>query len=255
MQNKYVGDVGDFGKYGLLRHLAAGLRLGVVWYLVPDEQDNNDGRHLRYLNLARAACALYALAPCAPVAENRNLRRFRSCDPVLYDCLRDLVTRGRRAVDEIAAAGILPAGTVFVDEHVAEPAGRERWLARALHATSACNLVFIDPDNGLATPGRGQGSPRAMKYAFAEEVQSFARRGQSVVVYQHFDHRPDTVGRYRQALAQALRLEPVEVQALHYRRGTARAFFVIAAAQHRDALRTRVGGFLRGPWHAHFRQA
>ena len=37
MQDRYFGDVGDFGKYGLLRALsgtypgAAPLRLGIVW--------------------------------------------------------------------------------------------------------------------------------------------------------------------------------------------------------------------------------
>ena len=45
MQDQYVGDIGDFGKYGLLRHLTGmrgdaapedALRLGVVWYLFPD---------------------------------------------------------------------------------------------------------------------------------------------------------------------------------------------------------------------------
>ena len=44
MQDRYVGDVGDFGKYGLLRALCGGdLTLGVVWYLYPDEEANNDG--------------------------------------------------------------------------------------------------------------------------------------------------------------------------------------------------------------------
>ncbi len=40
MQNQYVGDVGDFGKVGLLRALTGvypaatpPLKLGVVWYL------------------------------------------------------------------------------------------------------------------------------------------------------------------------------------------------------------------------------
>lgn len=31
MQNRYVGDLGDFGKFGVLRSLGCGLRLGVVW--------------------------------------------------------------------------------------------------------------------------------------------------------------------------------------------------------------------------------
>ena len=40
MQDRYVGDVGDFGKIGMLRQIAnAGLRVGVNWYLTykPEE--------------------------------------------------------------------------------------------------------------------------------------------------------------------------------------------------------------------------
>ena len=36
MQDCYVGDVGDFVKYGLLRALSDGKRLGVAWYLRTD---------------------------------------------------------------------------------------------------------------------------------------------------------------------------------------------------------------------------
>jgi hypothetical protein len=54
MQNRYVGDIGDYGKYALLRHLCAcatgkSLRLGVIWCLFPDETINNDGKHISYL--------------------------------------------------------------------------------------------------------------------------------------------------------------------------------------------------------------
>lgn len=52
MQNRYAGDVGDFGKYGLLRCLCGEpplLSLGVVWYLVSDEQCDQDAKHTRYL--------------------------------------------------------------------------------------------------------------------------------------------------------------------------------------------------------------
>src|SRR6266851_6371289 len=57
MQNRYVGDVGDFAKYALLRRLVGrpteeALRLGVVWCLFPDESHNNDGRHVSYLRAA-----------------------------------------------------------------------------------------------------------------------------------------------------------------------------------------------------------
>ena len=56
MQDRYTGDVGDFGKYGLLRCLrgpdAAPLRLGVVWYRtdsdIVDADPVNDGKHVAY---------------------------------------------------------------------------------------------------------------------------------------------------------------------------------------------------------------
>lgn len=48
MQDKFVADIGDFGKYGLLRTLAGiepkarpGYRLGVVWYFGDDGKLHN----------------------------------------------------------------------------------------------------------------------------------------------------------------------------------------------------------------------
>ena len=35
MQDKYVGDMGDYFKYGLLRCLTKGNKLGIFWYLFP----------------------------------------------------------------------------------------------------------------------------------------------------------------------------------------------------------------------------
>lgn len=75
MQNRYTGDVGDFGTYGLLRALAAPagarpMRLGVVWHLVPDESHNADGKHVGYLNsdtaLASARATRPSTTPSAP---------------------------------------------------------------------------------------------------------------------------------------------------------------------------------------------
>ena len=46
---KYVGDIGDYAKFRLLRALLCDRRLGLSWYLFPDE-GNNDGRHIDYLD-------------------------------------------------------------------------------------------------------------------------------------------------------------------------------------------------------------
>jgi hypothetical protein len=120
------------------------LRLGVVWYLVPDESHNEDGKHTKYLN---------------------GSPRFRNCDPELYDGLRDLLTDGhgrlifdRRRVAIVEGSGLFPFGTVFFSDPLQYRRGalskdrlsiRADWLARALRATAEADVVFVDPDNGL----------------------------------------------------------------------------------------------------------
>ena len=73
LQNRYVGDLGDFGKYGLLKALCGDtLKLGVNWYLIPDESHN--GKHTAYLK-----------------STHKDSTAYRSCDPELYDSLRKIV--------------------------------------------------------------------------------------------------------------------------------------------------------------------
>ena len=100
-----MGDVGDFGKYGLLRALCmptddrgAALRLGVVWYLTSDETHNNDGRHIGYLQ-----------------PTSKNLQTFRACDPGLYDALADIVGGDARNVSAIRQQRVLPDDTVYYE--------------------------------------------------------------------------------------------------------------------------------------------
>jgi hypothetical protein len=50
MQNRYVGDIGDYLKLGILRALSPGYRLGIAWWLYPDESHNRVGRHIGYLH-------------------------------------------------------------------------------------------------------------------------------------------------------------------------------------------------------------
>jgi hypothetical protein len=117
MKDNYVADIGDYGKYALLRHLTASREdgtappaLGVVWYLTEHTEENNDGRHTRYLEKADA---------------------YRALDPALFDHLTDIIARARdhaagrdgtptpRCVAEVERVGILPTGTRFAAAPVA----------------------------------------------------------------------------------------------------------------------------------------
>ena len=51
MQDQYVGDIGDFVKYGLLRAISEGKLLGIAWYHCadPSSTKKGDGCHIDYL--------------------------------------------------------------------------------------------------------------------------------------------------------------------------------------------------------------
>jgi len=92
MQDRYAGDVGDFGKFSLLRTLlcSSNYRLGVVWYLYPDESHNDDGRHIDYLDKID----------------------YKMCDVSLVKKLSDIINKGR-SVKALEDADLLPDNTVF----------------------------------------------------------------------------------------------------------------------------------------------
>jgi hypothetical protein len=195
VQDRYGGDVGDFGKYGLLRALCADdLSLGVVWYLVPDEEGTGDGGQVGFLDRTP-----------------RNLRRFRDCDPPLYDTLGEIVEDGDRNVRAVRERGVLPEGTVFYEEVLtfagmpfAGKAARERrldhrraWAWDAVPTTRGCDLVFADPDNGLEIEGMKPHNKKGPKYAYFDELVPYVDRGQSLVVYHHLNRKVARPGKAR----------------------------------------------------------
>ena len=140
MQNRYTGDIGDYVKYGLLRALADGRRLGVAWYLFPDEDHNDDGRHVDYLH---------------------DYGQWRGHDPALFDVLRRIVDNNRRDVAAVEQSGILGAAK-FSGEILSVPEmmpARRRdwrgwWFEDVQTSLQDCNIVFADPDNGLCEDGK-----------------------------------------------------------------------------------------------------
>ena len=169
MQNRYAGDVGDYVKLGLLRALSPGRRLGVAWYLHPDEAHNSDGRHTAYLS---------------------DPERWRHLDPDLFDALGRLVA-GTRSVAGIERAGIIDA-TFHKTEVPSEATGRStrasdrsRWFVEVEEALRPCDLVFADPDNGLVDDGPERpGDRKHAKQIPLQEALALAR-GRPALIYHH----------------------------------------------------------------------
>jgi len=244
MQNQYVGDVGDFGKYGLLRYLCgiygtSGpiLPLAVVWYLTPNE-GGKAGKHVRYLD-----------------PQPRNLRRFRECDPALWDALSEVVYDGhypaikqdRRNVKAVEEVGIFPPDTVYYAAPLivdGKAVDRTEWARDCVNRAKGRKVVFLDPDNGLepkATAGP--------KHILLTELEPFLEGNQTVIIYHHLgrncSHREQISERSNQ-----LKTHPgtSSVIALRYRRGTSRAYFILPTAEHDGLIQDRVRALLRSAW-------
>ena len=130
---------------------------------------------------------------------------------------------------------------------------RQRWTEGALQKTENCDVVFLDPDNGLEPKSVSITRKMAPKYTYLEEVSKWSKRCQSLVIYHH-------LGRHRSHLEQIegwlerLRdeFQPHDIFALHFRRGTSRAFFVLEAERHAHTLRERAQTLADSAWGKHF---
>ena len=207
MNDAFVGDIGDFGKYGLLRELTnLGLTLSVNWYKTDFE--TTGGGFIDYLN---------------------KPDEYREYDPELFQALYKIVFEDKdRRIERVEDAGIIKAN--FFNESI--ESNREKWWKRALEVTSGTDVVFLDPDNGLETPSmnaRNSNSPMHVRWS---ELQEYYSLGKTVIMYQQ---RPKIE---KEALCKerALRVnELLEADVIHildFPRRTNRYYFIFTQKKH-----------------------
>ena len=248
MQDRYAGDVGDFGKYGLLLRLSGpdghgpALRLGVLWYRFEDSTPG-DGKHVSYLEPPRA-------------------QEFRRCDPKLFERMRSIV-RNERSIAAVEASGALPSGTAFFGDRLLFGRGESResrearrleWLEAGLRAVEDADLVFADPDNGLEVASVDRLHADGPKYVYYDDLRACWNRGQSLVVYQHIARNrtaKEQIAARRAALRERF-MGAGDIITLRWRRFTSRAYLVVPAAGHADTLAARSSALLASPWSRHF---
>ena len=84
MKNQYFGDVGDYGKYAMLRFLAKnGVSIAINWYLTLDD-NSNDGKFISYL----------------------DDEKMKNYDPQLFDVLKTMISENKRSVIQFEAKNL-----------------------------------------------------------------------------------------------------------------------------------------------------
>ena len=171
MRDCYVGDIGDFVKYALLRAISRRKRLGIAWYLNPDTSPTDDGGHTDYL--------------CRP-------DEWRHLDPELFDALRLLVKGGDRSVETVQQSGVLDESVFAADPlDIAKvpvqerKRWRRRWFERVRSQFSGCDLVFADPDNGLCADESFRPGQRVSAKRIPLAEATALAEGRTAVIYHH----------------------------------------------------------------------
>lgn len=207
MQNRYAGDIGDYIKIGLLRALAPSRRLGILWYLYPNEGHNSDGRHTAYLSMPAV---------------------WRNLDPELFDLLGEVVPYERsvqaiqRAFDSEArfVAEPVPTGLTAPERS----ARRRHWFETTLAHLNECDLVFADPDNGLV----GDEAWRRKATGFGKQMPLSEVRalsaGRCAVIYHHNSRFKGGHDAEVDSWLRALAMPAIAVRATAY---SCRTFFVV----------------------------
>jgi hypothetical protein len=249
MQNRYVGDVGDFVKYALIRRLAGRqgeqpVPVGVVWCLFPDENHNNDGKHISYLQKTE----------------------FRELDDVLLNALQEIVATGNRNLSAVSSSNFFPRDTVFCEAIASAPKtprvsrdDRARYRANSLDhclsLTEKCDLVFFDPDNGLEVASVPKHHPNAGKYIYWDELTPFWSRGQTLLVYHHLNRTMPAAQQVRQLRDRfKVKLNGATVVPLVFRRGSSRIFWLVYRnSSLGEEIKRRACDLLGSEWSRHFR--
>lgn len=236
MKDQYFGDVGDFGKYGLLRHLLQTLpqmRLGVNWFLTRQDA-RTDGDHIAYL-----LCST----------------ELRPCDPPLYDFLQSCVANDRRSVRQIEAAALL-GDTLFYNapldylaadgQRLKRDEWRANWLADSVRQLAGAQLLYLDPDNGLQVKSQPLYGVNGVKYVAYHEVKLYYEKGFSLIVYNHRDRRPQQqyLDRFRRLYA----LTDAELVGLRFCRYSVRDYVFVLHHDVAPQVKNALERFVQTAW-------
>lgn len=248
MQDRYSGDVGDFGKFGLLRHLLNGTKyhLGINWYLYPNEKHNEDGKFIRYLTNPQ----------------------YRQCDVELHQKLKSVVSN-TRCINALENAQLFNCETSYfsnaVDFYPDFPdqtkANKEKrlllrteWQSKAISALSDSNVLFLDPDNGLEIDScKSLNQKKSGKFAYFNEINKFHKGKAFTVIYHHLNrhknHGTHTEQIKNRAHELKRNIESVHtVHCLRYTPYSPRVFFILTTGQVNNEITGKLSNFNTGCW-------
>ena len=229
MKNQYVGDIGDYGKYGLLRFISnSGIRIGVNWYLTKNDEHIVDGNIRGYLK--DDAESVY--------------------DCKVYELLKNIPNRD---IGYIEKSGIL-SNSIYYNEELSfegvppneRKAVRTRWHSKGMKALEDTDIVFADPDNGSTEDKKGA-RKNGEKYITIREIADYYQRGQNIVYYCHRARRNQESWQ-KKMIEIKTECPDAEIIVLTFHRGTQRSYIFCVHPSQFEEYDCIVEDFLSTAW-------
>jgi hypothetical protein len=218
MKAQYVGDIGDFGKVLLLKHLAGlGFKIGVNWVLTEND-DRADGGHRDY-------------------ARYRGKNCLCCCDRKIFQGIVPLATMERtdRRIEDLQnLIRSFSENVVFYSEKYIGGSARQAVEEKAFAQLSAdlADLVFFDPDNGVDSE-----NGNSSKHVYLSDLKLYWGRRQSLLTYHHLSREgahKEQIDKIKSEFQRAL--SDAQVHTYHLRRGTARVYVLCVREEHREKI-------------------
>jgi hypothetical protein len=249
MQDKYVGDIGDYGKFGLLRFLlkeCPEISIGINWYYVGSETDtgnNSDGRFVEYQE------------------EEPKYLDLQKCDPDLIEVLKRIVSEDRRKVSELIDEDIVPGATYYADLlKYSSPSDlcqneriRNEWFDNSTKTLGECDVIFTDADNGVLTDRQVNQktlySRNGIKYIGYDEIAHYyCKMKKSVIVYNH--HSREKQEKYLRKftnIMNKLQVEQDRMDVLTFSKCSGRDYIFIIQERH-ECIKKALDEFKKSSW-------
>lgn len=245
MKNQYFGDIGDYSKFGLISHLLeSGLKIGLNWYLTKND-NKTDGIHIKYLNKPEyynsdpELCDFLKKSineDSRNIAEVRSFERFKEIK--LYEDLLD--------IEDIS--GRTPEG------RKARIGKREDWFSSSLMELADVDIIFCDPDNGIASQKMKPTGKKSVKFVFLEEIERMIDAGFSLVIYNHRDRSKEEY--YLDKLRNAYSGDhDIKTRVIRFNRYSVRDYIFLIQKGHQEKMEASIDEFLNDDrWNKQFKE-
>lgn len=230
MKDQYVADIGDYGKYSLLRFLSdKRINIGVNWYRTENDK-SNDGKFTDYLKDER---------------ENGD----RQYDEKLFNVLRPIAKKDKKSVLDIEKNDIIPNAVFFNEFLPSDFNDRKEWHERAKRKLlgEKTNLIFADPDNGTYKDKKPLPRKNGVKYALLDELRCYYDKGANVVYYCHKARRKKDA--WREKIYEFNDEDHnAKIIVLTFHRGTQRSYIFAIHPENYKTYDKLLNEFIDSPW-------